>query len=277
MADFTDPAEWGITPEQAVKSRKAALSSYQNISEPALKKAQGQQRGQLSRDVYAQTAGAVEAGRPELTSGLLGQAKQKAAEMLPAQGAKADEAALLGAQAQEDIIGSRQARAVGNLARQNEETKQKAADFISRRAFDMGVQAKQLALHQNGYLAQKAMEQIMEDLQLGRENAADVRALQARMAKNAAMSRSELEKEKAQIMGQLELDLANKDLDAAKARINKLMDRMKKAMEAQAKANALQAILSGTLMIGGTLATGSPTTGGLISQIGSGIVSLGGE
>lgn len=257
-----DWSSYSVSPDEAVAGRKEALDKYTNVAQPALQKQQLAERGGLLSDVSTAVGEQAFKGAPASTTDrVLGQAAQKAAEMLPAQGAKQDTMNLQGAAMQEDITGTRQAQKVKNYVRSTEEAKDQAAKYLTNRAFEYGVSAKEMLLHQNGYVADRALAQMYKDLGANRENAADIRAYQSEVALQAKQLRNQLEQDRAQLMYELKVDLANNDMAAAKERYTELMRRNKEAMEAEAKASGLAKILSAVVTVGSTAMTGNPLVG----------------
>lgn len=258
----TNWMDYSVDPNEAVASRKAALDKYTNVAQPALQKQQSADRGTLLSDVSTAVGQQAFKGAPVAASNrVMGQAAAKAAEMLPAQGAKQDAMNLQGANMQEDVTAGRQTQQVKNYARTTEEAKEKAATYLANRAFEYGVTAKEMLLHQNGYVADRALAQIYSDLGANRENAADIRAYQSEVALQAKQLRNQLEQDKATLMYELKVDLANKDMAAAKARYEELLRRNKEVMEAEAKASGLGKILSAAVTIGVTAYTANPWAG----------------
>ena len=273
--DFSKAEDWGVSPEEAVKSQREALANTEDIS-AAEQNAQKSRRGQLILDTYRQVGQAASAGDQPKIGGLVGAAQQKAAELLPQQGMEADTTASRAAGLKEEIIGTKQSQAVSNYNRATEELKQKTADYISKRAFDMGYDARQLAYHQSGYVADRALQQTKDDFDAGRATKAELQQMEKAFTLESKRLQNELQQMSAKLQGQLELDLANKDKAAAKARLDKYIDKMKEMAQAQAKANAYGAMLGGAATIGGAVvgtALGGPaggmagaTAGGYIGQ-----------
>jgi hypothetical protein len=255
-------SDWGLTPEEKVASRKQALDAYFNVAQPMEKERQGMERGKLASDVYSASAKAAKEGDNAGISDIMAKAQQQASELIPQQQQKQQDLAYQGAQYKEDILGSKQEAAVGNYERNTVEYKDKMSDQLAKQAFEMGYQAKELALSQNGALADRGLQQLYKDLQAGRVNKEEISGLQYQLATRAQQMKADLDKELATQKGQLELELKSKNLTAAKARMQKIIDKQKEIAKDAAKAGALGGILSGIVAIGGGVAataiTGNP-------------------
>lgn len=258
-----DPTEYGLTPDESVANQKVALDKYTNVAQPALLKQQQAERGGLMSDVSTAAMKNAYAGAPQASSGMLGKAALAGAQLLPQQQSKIDEMARTGASMEQNIITQRQANTVKNYSRATEEAKEKADDFLAKRSFQMGVTAKEMLLHQSGYVADRALSQMYSDLGENRENAADVRKLQSQIAVQARYLTNKLQQDKAELMWQLKLDLANRDFAAAKERYAELTRRTKEVMETQAKSSGLAKILGAAATVATTYYTGGNVAAGM--------------
>lgn len=268
--------DYGMTsPDEAVTERRKALDKYTNVAQPALQQQQREERGGLLSDVTGAVGQSAFKGMPATqTTNILGQVAQKASQMLPAQQAKQDAMNLQGAGMQMDVTAARQNQKVKNYVKTTEESKEKAADYLSRRAFEYGTDAKEMLLHQNGYVADRALEQMYKDLQLNRQTAGDIRQLQSQLALQAQGLKNQLDQDMAKLKYELKLDLANKDMQAAEARYKEIIDRVKEAAMAEAKAQGLAKIIGATANIGVTLATGSSDYGAAAGGVAQGAASI---
>lgn len=264
-------SDFGLSPEEQVASRKKALESFANVAGPAQREQQARERGQLLTEAYV-AAGQAARGRQPATD-VLAQAQSKAAEMFPGQAAKEDALNLQGAKYREDIISSRQEAAVKNYETKTDEMKQQQATQIANRAFELNISNQQLALANDGYLADEGLKRLYQDYEAGRANKEEVFQLSSKLALEAQNMKYQIDQEAAQLKGQLEVDLANNDLAAAKARIKKLLERQKDVMLKAAKANNIASIISGAFTIGGAVVGGiygGPTGAATGASISSG-------
>lgn len=259
--EFTD---FNISPDQAIREREKAFDKYINIAEPELKEKQAAERGLLASEVAQAGHKAATLGRPEVVSQVMGEAEAKAAEMLPKQGLEQLQADVTGAKMKQDIIQGRQTQALSRYLRQTEEAKDEASTVLSRKAFELGIAGRELALHQNAYIADVGMQQLYKDFEAGRENRDDIMKLQHQLALDAQKYKQELDAELERLKGELSIEVANKNIDGAKARLAHMINLAKQSAQAQAKSNALGSILSGVFgIIGGVVGTyyGGPVVG----------------
>ena len=256
MADlqFTD---FGLSPDEAVKSRQKALDEYINIAQPALADQQAGQRGKLAADVYSQAAQAASTGAPgTLMQQALGKAAQASAELLPKQAEERDTANQQGAQMQQDVMNSRQSVAVAKYVKETEEAKAESARFIAKRAFEMGISAQQLALHNNAYLADYGIRQMYEDYQSGRVTKQEIQKYSNAAQLEAKTETDKIGADASDLAGQLSVILADKDKSRTQARVDELFKKYEDAAKAKVRAAQIGGILSGVFTIGGAVIGG---------------------
>lgn len=248
--------DFGLSADEAVREREKAYDKYINIAQPAYKQKEAAERGELASQVSRSAAQAAQAGRPDQISGLVAEAQAKAAEMLPQQGIEKLQLNSTGAKLKEDIIAGRQRTSLDRYLRDTEEAKDQASTALAKKAFELGIQGKELTLHQNSMIADIGMNQLFKDLQAGRVNEKEIRQLQASVALAAAKYKQQFEAEKAKLQGELEIEVARKNIAGAKARLSRLLELAKKAAKEQARSNNLSAILSGTFGVVGAVVGG---------------------
>ncbi len=249
--EFTD---FGLSPDERVAQREKALASFTNVAQPAYQKKVGAERGQLISDVEGAVAKQAMQGQVGAASGVMGEAMQRAAQMVPQQGAEQDALNLQGANMQSDIMYSRQGAAVDKYATMTEEMKSQAADYIAKQAFDLGYQAKELALNRDGFIADKAMGQMYSDLQQGRISRQEVFDMQSKFKQQAQDLQQETEKMLTELNNQLKFDLQKGDIAAAKARLIRVTEIQKEAARKAAQASQFGAMLSGVFTVAGATA-----------------------
>lgn len=240
--EFTD---WELSPEETVSSRKKALDDYINIAQPMTKSQEAMERGQLASDVYAAAKKAAIAGQPQLGSEALAQAQQQAAELIPKQMQRAQDLGFKGAMAQEDILGSKQTAAVRNYEKNTAEYKDKVASQLAKKAFEMGYNSKMIALSNDAYLADKGLEQMKSDFDAGRITKREITDMSNKLMANVQKMKMDLENSLASLKRDLEIAIANKDINAAKSRMDAVFAKMKSVAENSAKASNMQSIISG--------------------------------
>lgn len=256
MADL-EFQDFGLDPDEAVKTRQKALDEYTNIAQPALRTQQQKQRGQLASDVYAQAAGAASQGAPgTLMQEALGKAAQTSAELLPKQAEERDAANLQGAEMQQDVMNTRQQTAVAKYVKDTEEAKAETARFIANRAFEMGIGAGQLALHNNAYLADYGIRQMYEDYQSGRVTKQEIQKFADATQLEAQRQMDAIKLHESTLKGQLAVAVGNKNEYAARELAGKLMKMYKDAVESKARASQIGGIISGVFTIAGAVVGG---------------------
>jgi hypothetical protein len=248
--------DFGVDPDTATRMREKAYDKFINIAQPEAKEQRQIQRGQLVEDVSKAAAQNARMGTPEKTSAAMEEAQMKAAEMLPTQGKEQDTLNIQGSKMKEDMLAGRQTSALTRYLRKTADAKEEAATALAIKAFDLGIQGGELALHQNAYISDIGMQKLYQDLQAGRANKDDIQRLEGKLKLEAAGYKEKFDVEMAALKGQLEIDVANKNIEGAKSRMNRILNLAKKAAEAQAKAGNLASILSGAFGVIGAVVGG---------------------
>jgi hypothetical protein len=249
--EFTD---FGLSPDDVVREREKALSSYTNVAGPAFQKKVAAERGNLLSQAEKAVAQAAMKGQASAATGALGEAAIAASGMIPQQGMERDALALQGANMRADIAYARQGAAITKYERETAERKATAANYISKQAFNLGYNAKEISMHRNGYLADKGMEQMYYDYQQGRISKEEIQDLQAKFAKSAQKYEMETKKKLAELDADLKLAIRENDVVRAKSRLMEALRIQKDAARDAAQASQLGAILSGVFKIGAVAA-----------------------
>jgi hypothetical protein len=249
--------DFGLDPDEAVKTRQKALDEYTNIAQPALKSQQQKQRGALASDVYAQAAGAASQGAPgTLMQEALGKAAQSSAELLPKQAEERDAANLQGAEMQQDVMNTRQQTAVAKYVKDTEEAKAETARYIANRAHELGIGAGQLALHNNAYLADYGINQLYEDYQSGRVTQQEILKYSQATQLEAQKMQDIIQQNESTLKGQLAVAVGQANEAAARELSGKLFKMYKDAAEAKARAAQIGGIISGVFTVAGAVVGG---------------------
>lgn len=244
-------SDWNLSPSEKVASRNKALDDYINIAQPATQAQVGRERGQLAEDTYQQSVQAARAGNVKQGSDVLAKAQQLAAEKLPEQNVRQDELNYQGAMQKEDILGAKQTAAINLYNRNTAEYKDKTARALANKAFEQGYQSKELAMSQNGYLADKGFDQAAADYEAGRLTAKEIQDMQAALKLQVNDMRNAIAAEVASLDQALKRRLSQQDLMYMKERYAKLLQMKKDATAAAAKGNKWGSILSGVFGIAG--------------------------
>jgi hypothetical protein len=265
--EFTD---FGLSPDEVVKEREKALSSFSNVTGPAFQKKVAAERGNLISEAEKSVAQAAKRGQVSAATGDLGQAAIAASRMVPKQGMERDALALQGAGMRADIAFSRQGATLTKFERDTAEKKATAANYIAKQAFNLGYNSKEVALHRNGYLADKGMEQMYYDYQQGRISKDEIMNLQEKFARSAQRYEIESKQILAELKNELELAIKTNDVARAKSRILKAIEIQKNAARDAAQASQFGAIISGVFKVGAVAAAtyfGGPAAGAATSTV----------
>lgn len=270
-----------MAPEDTVKARKAVLSDYTDVAQPAMQSQQKYQRDKLKMDVMqagntasnAPNTGAIESkGLQGLgTLGVLQKGASAGAQLIPKQGMDQDKANLQGALLQQDIAGSKTKQATQNTVQMLENDTQRYARLVADRAFQSGMEAKQLVFSANNALSDYAFEAMKKDFAEGRISQKEVRDLGNKFRVDALAKKQVADQALETAKASFESDMKEGNLERAKSRILYANAKNKEALEAAAKAQATASIIEGLVGAAGGVADWFFGTGGLISKVAGGI------
>ena len=240
-----------ISPEEKLKYKKQAYKSFGNL-QPALDNTQ-----QLARQQYGRqaTEGLIGARSEDISKGL-GKAAAGAAQMIPQQQAEQNALSMQGAGMEQDIIGQKQAGALKNFATKQQTSQDDAARSVANRAFQLGMEAKQLVFHDTAKVTDLAFEQLNKDYQANRTTKQELLKIQNEFRNQAVQLKTEADIELTKAMGEAKLDMMNGNAARAKTRITKALDKQKAAAKAASKASNIGGIVTGALTIAGGIVAG---------------------
>jgi len=246
-----DPYAMEISPEERLKYRKEAYDSFANM-QPALDTTQRIQRQKFSEEATAGIPGM----RSEDISAQLGRAASGAATFISGQKQAQDTLSQQGAGMEQDIIGSKQSAALGQFARKQKVAEDEAARAVANRAFQLGMEAKELAFHDKAKIADIAMDQLAKDYQAGRVNKQELITMQNKFRMDAIKKKQEADEELLNLQGQFKIDMQNGNVGRAKSRLLKALEKQKDAAESAAKASNIAAVISGSFTVAGAIIGG---------------------
>ncbi len=251
MADATPQI---TTPEQATKERSAVAEEQKMLSGADLAEQRRLERQAMIRNIANQTIENMGSPNQLITAqtGIQQQAQQIPVQQQQAQG----QAALQTMQMEGDIAVDKQKQRAKQYQAAANAGISKLALETARRAFDMGITSKELALHQNAQISDLAFEQMYYDLQQGRITQKEILQLGRNLKADAQQMKQEADIMLRESIKELETYKTGYNAERAKSRLLKAIQLQKDAMERAAKASNAGAILSGVFTIGGAVAGG---------------------
>ncbi len=245
MAD-TDIYE--MTPEERTKYRRQALDSFGNVSVAKDNSLEAGKRAQMLSGGEALFRAQRYGTAP--VSNIQGQIASQIGESMPKMRAEQDALAQQGAQQEQGIIGATQTAQLGKF-QQNMLLKQEdAARQVAKRAFDLGMESKELTFHNNVQVADMAFEQLTSDYEAGRVNAKEITQLQQEFQKQQQEFSNQASQLMALIEGNFNTEQTEASIEVTKANIIKMLEYQKKAAIAAAKGANTAAILGGVVKLG---------------------------
>jgi hypothetical protein len=246
-----------LTPEERVAARKKVLSDYIDVAQPAQAQQDKAERDSLKKGVMAQTS-ALGAASPQLQGlgslGILTNAANTGAELIPQQNARQDKLNLAGAQQQQGIADAKSTQAVGNVARGLENDTQRMARLVADKAFSEGMEAKKLLFHENAALADYSLEVLAKDFEAGRVSQRELIDLKNQLTQRATQKKYDADAALQTAMEEFKTDLAAGNAERAKTRLLDALKAQEAALKDSIRASSISSILSGGFGILGTVA-----------------------
>lgn len=242
-----------VSPEQRVKARKNVFDEYINIAQPAAASQQGYEKQKLKRDVMGQTAQNIGQSIPATQVGAL-QTQMAGAQggvnLLGQQAQQQQALNVQGAQMQQQIAAAKNQQAVMNVKRGLDKDIDTYTRVVADRAFQEGLQAKQLIFHMNSQLADYAMDKLKQDFEAGRVSKAELEQLLLAQKKRLAEKKAEADKAMAEYVGKFRTDLAQGNAKKAKARLDAAIQAQKDMGKDAIRAGNIASIITGATEIG---------------------------
>ena len=239
--------------EERVKEREKAYEAQKGL-ESDLAQQQKLQKQQMLRQVAQETLANLGNVPGQITAQAKGM--ETAAQMPVAQQQARGEQALTTATMGADIASAKSEQKMKQYMAAQQEGISRLALETARRAFDMGISAKELALHQNSELADLAFQQMYADFQAGRMTQKELAAYGRSLKAEAEEMKRNADLYLKQVISEFEGYIAEGNFQKGKARIMDALERQKEAMRTAARASNAGSILSGVFTIGGALIGG---------------------
>lgn len=240
-----------VTPEERTQASQPFYQQYKELTGPDYLEDIRRRRQERLKNVARGTAQAIQQGKqPSQFAGIAGQAQAEAR-----QAQVQEEAGEAGQALQAQQMGTQQNLAQRQQAAQNWQSKlaydqERMAGEIANRAFDMGMDARQLIFAQNEALADKAFNQLYEDFQAGRVTKREISALQRRTKEDATRMKQSADQMLADALGKFNADVAAGNMEAAKMRLNEAIAAQKAAMKRAATASNIAGLFTAAVKIG---------------------------
>jgi len=253
MASLTDE----LPLDQRLKERNKAYQSFVNIAQPMQEQKAEAQNTQLGlgglRNVFKNvTQEGGYAGRQGATQAV-DQTQLELAKAKGEQNATQDALNLQGAGMKEDLTGAQQQESIKSFNRQTDTMEETLNRAIAERSYELGITAKELAMHTNARVADIGMEQTKKDFDAGLVSRDEL----AKVSANLQIEADKFKQQANALLSQLqrESETANTAYgrDRAMQTQSKMLDAQKEAMKAQAKAANTAAIITGAFTIGGAV------------------------
>lgn len=258
------------TPEERTKEREKVKDEQQKLTTSDMAEQKKLNRTQMLRNVAQQTLGSLGQPKQLVQTGM--QAQQAAMQQPVQQQAAQSQAALQTLQMEGDISTAKQASRAKAFQSLAEAGIGKLALQTAMKAFDMGYDAKELALHQNAEVSDLAFQKMYEDFEAGRVSRKEILSYGRKLGEEAKRMKVQADIYLAETMGEFQ-ELKYKDLSRRdKERILKAIEYQKNATEMAAKAANTGAILSGVFGVVGTAVGayfGGPVGAGIGGKVGS--------
>jgi len=270
----TENAPQITTGEERVKEREKAYEAQKGL-ETDLAAQRKLQKQQMLRQVAADTlknlgspSGLIKAQQQGMTT-----ASQMPVTQQQAKGQQALQTATMGA----DIASAKSEQKMKQYMAAKQEGISRLGLETARRAFDLGISAKELALHQNSEVADLAFQQMYSDYQAGRMTQKELSSYARTLKAEAESMQRNAEIMLREAMAEFNGYIAEGNFNKGRQRIMEALERQKEAMKAAARASNAGAMLSGVFTIGGAILggfMGGPAGAAVGAKVGSGVAPL---
>jgi len=244
------------TPEERTKERSAILEQQRGLAGADLGEQKRLQRQDTIRQIAQQSIQAVRSGSPVALNQVSSQA-QAAGQMQPiAEQAQAGQLALQTEAMRGETGLAQQEQRAKQAQFAGQESVDRLALEAARRAFDLGYNAKQLALHSDAKVADLAFQQMYDDFQAGRLTQKEVENYQRNLRDETMRIKRDAEAALKDAMMEFKTFTKERDAREAKKRLLTALNRYKEALKSAARASNAASILSGVFTIGGAVVGG---------------------
>lgn len=261
-----------VQPEERVDRRSDVYNRYKQTFGPERQAAQQYEQDKLLRESGKATLTSMKQGGEGLAK-VAGES-EKAAQMLPVQQAEeTSQQALTGEQMASDIALTKRAQAAQNLQKQMETNLEKMSLNVAQAAFERGIEAKKLIMHDNNIISDLAFNQMYQDFNEGRMTKREIETINRRLQYDAKQEQYAAKEMLKTVTAEFEYFMKQGNVDKAKARLKEYLDAQKEALDQAARAQNTAAILNGTFTIlggiGGAMLTGTPQGAYYGAKVGS--------
>lgn len=264
-----------LSPDQRVKQQKVAYDKTLNLV-PAQKQRFAEETGRLRDTAVDEVAKQAKQGgyQGRVSSGqVVGQAAKEVAGLAAQQQSQQDQLTFQGAQQKEDIIATRQQAASSDFMRKAKQQEAALAEVIAQRAFDLGMQSKELVFHNNSVVADAGFQALQRDFEAGRVDRREIQNLARNEAIEAKKLQLYAERMLSKRWGELEILLQKGNISEAKKRLEVALEYQKQAAKRAARASALGGIISGVATIGATAVAG-PAAGAVAGTLAGSVLGM---
>lgn len=249
---MTTPEPEVATPEERTAGRQEILEQQKGLAGPDLAEQRRIQRQDLLRQVAQQTFKNL--GSPVGLAQVGSQAQTAGSQLPVAQQAQAGEMALQTEAMAGDVALSKQEQRAKQTQAAATEAQNKLALEVARRAFDLGYNSKQLALHANSAVSDIAFQQMYKDLQEGRLTKKEIEQYHRGLKREVAAISRDADILLRDAMQEFDHYIEQGNAKRAEERIITALNRYKEALTMAAKASNTAAIIGGVFTTAGTIA-----------------------
>jgi len=238
-----------LTPSQRLKNQEKAYESMLNLH-PAQEKKQVQERASLKTKALEGQMEDYGTGQSDSmqrfkSGGIAKEGSQMLGELQAKQESEKDALDFQGAGYKENMIGQRQSAATGDFVRKKEEEIRALQEAVTQRAFDLGMQGKELAFHNNSLVADAGFDALKRDFESGRVDRREMLTIGENQAIRALKRTNQAEQMLAIRFQEAMLAIQKGDIAEAMKRIKMGFAAQKKAAEDVARASNLGSIVGG--------------------------------
>jgi len=230
-------------------NQEKAYESMLNL-QPAQDTRQGSERGALKDSLVRNVARGYGAGESDTegrtrAKGMFGEGSQALGELQSKQQSEQDSLSFQGANQKESMIGQRQITASTNFARERANQNRALQEVVAQRAFDLGMQSKELSFHNNALVADAGFEALKRDFEGGRVAKREMLTILENQAMRTQKRNDSAEQMLLIRFNEAKVAISKGDIETAKQILKESLDNQRQIANDAARANNISGIVGG--------------------------------
>jgi hypothetical protein len=176
---------------------------------------------------------------------MFGEGSQALGELQSKQQSEQDSLSFQGANQKESMIGQKQITASTNFARERANQNRALQEVVAQRAFDLGMQSKELSFHNNALVADAGFEALKRDFEGGRVAKREMLTILENQAMRTQKRNDSAEQMLLIRFNEAKVAISKGDIETAKRILKESLDNQRQIANDAARANNISGIVGG--------------------------------